>query len=81
MKNWVVLFARTGSEEKLVQTLKEQLDAEKYLPFVPTKEMPYRSRVQKVFWGVKSKDLKIFKIGCFEALLKKMLGWVVFEEI
>jgi len=44
MKNWVVLFARTGSEEKLVQTLKERLNAEDYLPFVPTKEMPYRSR-------------------------------------
>jgi transcriptional antiterminator NusG len=41
MKNWVILFARTGSEEKLVQILKEKLDAEEYLPFVPTKEMPY----------------------------------------
>ena len=44
MKNWVVLFARTGSEEKLVQTLKEELNAEEYLPFVPTKEMPYRRK-------------------------------------
>ena len=44
MKNWVVLFARTGSEEKLAQTLKEKLDAEEYLPFVPTKEMPYRNK-------------------------------------
>ena len=42
MKNWVVLLARTGSEEKLVQTLKEELDVEEYLPFVPMKEMPYR---------------------------------------
>jgi len=44
MKNWVVLFARTGTEERLVRTLKEKLDAGGYLPFVPTKEMPYRSR-------------------------------------
>ena len=44
MKNWVVLFARTGSEEELVQTLKKKLDAEEYLPFVPTKEMSHRSR-------------------------------------
>ena len=44
MENWVVLFARTGSEEKLVQMLKERLSPEEYLPFVPTKEVPYRSK-------------------------------------
>jgi len=44
MKNWAVLFVRTGSEEKLVQTFREKLDAEEYLPFVPTKEMPYRNK-------------------------------------
>ena len=44
MKNWVVLFARTGSEEKLVSTLKEKLNTKEYLPFVPTKETPYRSK-------------------------------------
>ena len=44
MKNWVVLFARTGSEEKLVQMLREKLNAEEYLPFVPTKETPYRNK-------------------------------------
>ena len=44
MKNLVVLFVRTGSEEKLVQTLKEKLNAKEYLPFVPTKEVPYRSK-------------------------------------
>ena len=44
MKNWVVLFARTGSEEKLVQTLKEELDAKECLLFVPKKEVPYRSK-------------------------------------
>jgi len=44
MKNWVVLFARTGSEEKLVNTLKGKLNVEEYLPFVPTKETPYRRK-------------------------------------
>jgi transcriptional antiterminator NusG len=44
MKNWVILFARTGSEEKLVHVLKEKLNTEEYLPFVPTKETPYRNK-------------------------------------
>jgi len=44
MKNWVVVFARTGLEEKLVQIIREKLDTEEYLPFVPMKEMPYRSK-------------------------------------
>ena len=44
MKNWVILFARTGSEEKLADVFKEKLNAEEYLPFVPTKETPYRSK-------------------------------------
>jgi len=43
MKNWVILFARTGSEEKLRDTLKASLNAD-YLPFVPVKETPYRSK-------------------------------------
>jgi len=44
MKNWVVLFVRTGSEAQIVQILKEKLNAKKYLPFVPTKETPYRNK-------------------------------------
>jgi transcriptional antiterminator NusG len=44
MKNWVILFARTGSEGKLVGTLKANLNAEEFLPFVPVKETPHRSR-------------------------------------
>jgi len=44
MKNWVVLFTRTGSEEELVQILKEKLSANEFLPFVPTEEAPYRSK-------------------------------------
>jgi transcriptional antiterminator NusG len=50
MKNWVILFARTGSEEKLKGILKENLNADEFLPFVPVKEMPYRRKgvVQEV---------------------------------
>jgi transcriptional antiterminator NusG len=44
MKNWVTLFARTGFEEKLKDVLKENLNAEEFLPFVPVKETPYRNR-------------------------------------
>jgi len=44
MKNWVIMFSRTGSEEKLVCILKEKLNTEEYLPFVPSKETPYRNK-------------------------------------
>jgi transcriptional antiterminator NusG len=44
MKNWVILFARTGSEEKLKGTLEKYLNSEEFLPFVPVKEMPYRRK-------------------------------------
>jgi transcription antitermination factor NusG len=44
MKNWVILFARTGSEEKLDGTLKSNLISEEFLPFVPVKEMAYRRK-------------------------------------
>jgi transcriptional antiterminator NusG len=44
MKNWVILFARTGSEEKLKGTLEENLNSKEFLPFVPVKEMPYRRK-------------------------------------
>ena len=43
-KHWVILFARTGSEEKLKDTLKASLNAHEYLPFVPVKETPYKSK-------------------------------------
>jgi len=33
---WYALFVRTGSEERLVEKLKEQLDCEKHKPFVLT---------------------------------------------
>ena len=50
MKNWVVLFVRTGLEAELVRTLKERLNDEVFFPFVPTVETPYRKKgkVQKV---------------------------------
>ena len=50
VKNWVILFARTGSEEILKGMLKEDLNAEEFVPFVPVKEVPYRNKgvVQKM---------------------------------
>ena len=57
MKNWVVLFAPTGSEEKLVSKLKQKLNANVYLPFVPYKETP-RSRK-----GVFTKERKVLFPG------------------
>jgi transcriptional antiterminator NusG len=44
MKNWVILFVRTGSEEKLKSMLKENLNSNEFLPFVPVKETPCRSK-------------------------------------
>jgi len=44
MKNWAILFVRTGYEEKVVQALREKLVANEYLPFVPTKETAYRRK-------------------------------------
>ena len=50
MKNWVILFARTGSEEELKHMLRESLNAGNFLPFVPTREASYRKKgiTQKV---------------------------------
>jgi transcriptional antiterminator NusG len=42
MKNWIVLFVETNSEKKLVHTLKDKLNTEEYLPFLPVREMPYK---------------------------------------
>jgi transcriptional antiterminator NusG len=44
MKNWVILFVRTGSEKQILRKLKENLNANEYLPFLPTKEAPHRTR-------------------------------------
>jgi len=44
MKNWVILFVKTGSEEKLKPMLAEKLDTNGFLSFVPIKETPYRSK-------------------------------------
>ena len=44
MKNWVILFARTGSEEKLKGLLRENLNVDEFMPFVPVKETPYRNK-------------------------------------
>jgi len=57
MKNWVILFVRTGSEEKLARLLKEKLNADEYQPFLPVKETPRRSR------GVIRKERKLLFPG------------------
>jgi transcriptional antiterminator NusG len=44
MKNWVILFVRTGLEEKIVRNLKDKLNIDEYLPFLPTVETPRRSK-------------------------------------
>ena len=57
MKNWVILFVRTGSEEKIARLLKEKLNAEEYQPFLPVKETPRRSK------GVIRKERKLLFSG------------------
>jgi len=44
VENWVILFARTGLEEKLTRLLKDKLNADEYLPFLPVREMSHRSK-------------------------------------
>jgi transcription antitermination factor NusG len=46
---WYVLFARTGSEEKLIQSLKEEF-GEKIRPFVPKKVCVFRRKGKKTFF-------------------------------
>jgi transcriptional antiterminator NusG len=57
MKNWVVLFVRTGTEEKGVRAFKEALNVDEYLPFLPTVETPRRSR------GIIHKERKLLFPG------------------
>ena len=44
MDNWVILFVRTGTEEELVVTLRNRLNAKEYFPFFPAKELPYKTK-------------------------------------
>jgi transcriptional antiterminator NusG len=57
MKNWIILFVRTGLEEKIVRELREKLNDNKYLPFLPTVETPRRSK------GVIHKERKLLFPG------------------
>ena len=57
MRNWVILHVRTGSEEKVLQVLKEKLKANEYLPFLPTRETPRRCK------GIINKERKILFSG------------------
>ena len=44
---WYVLFARTGAEERLAEKLRDRLDGNSYLPFVPQKACVLRRQGQK----------------------------------
>ena len=57
MKNWVILFVRTGSEEKIARLLKEKLNAEEYQPFLPVRETFRKSK------GVIRKERKLLFPG------------------
>jgi len=57
MKNWIILFVRTGSEKKLLQMLNECLNSGEYLPFLPVKESSRRSK------GVIYKEFKLLFPG------------------
>ncbi|GHT46545.1 hypothetical protein FACS189454_07860 [Planctomycetales bacterium] len=50
MKNWLILFVRTGNENNLLPILKEKLNPREYLPFVPLVETSFRKNgvVQKI---------------------------------
>ena len=41
-KNWVVLFVRTGSVDKLVRELTDPLTDAGFFPFIPSVEIPFR---------------------------------------
>ena len=57
MRNWVVLFVRTGHEEKIRDALSEHLNVDENLPFVPHKETPYRRK------GIVHRERKILFSG------------------
>ena len=44
MKNWAILFVRTGREERLIRALGQELNACEWLPFLPTKEATHRNK-------------------------------------
>ncbi len=49
---WYVLFVRTGREQRVEQLLKERLDADLFLPFVPLQERLFKIE------GMVKKELK-----------------------
>ena len=44
---WYVLFVQTGSEERLIKRLKESLNCEDFIPFVPKKTCVFRRQGKK----------------------------------
>lgn len=53
MNSWYVLYVRTGSEEKVTRFLKQNLNTENHLPFVPMKSLLFRRQ------GIINKETKI----------------------
>ena len=53
--NWYVLYARTGSELRVVERLKSTLDSSQYLPFIPRKTCVFRRQGKK----------SVFQKNCF----------------
>ncbi len=45
---WYVLFVRTGRERKVEKLLKERLDTEMFMPFIPLEE-----RILKILGTIK----------------------------
>jgi len=44
MKNWVIIFVRSGSEQKVLQLVKTDENAFDFVPFLPTKESSFRNK-------------------------------------
>jgi transcriptional antiterminator NusG len=40
VRNWLVLYVRTGSEKRVSDLLQKRLDTSRYTPFIPTKVWP-----------------------------------------
>jgi transcriptional antiterminator NusG len=47
MKHWVIIFAHSGAEEKLIGALTESLTSNGFFPFIPVREM-YKRKTKKM---------------------------------
>ncbi|BCJ96192.1 transcription termination/antitermination protein NusG [Anaerocolumna cellulosilytica] len=44
MKNWYILYVRTGCEEKIQKILQKRLNNEYFLPFIPMKKVVFKQK-------------------------------------